>query len=123
MAPNALGPPFQNPKGGRGNQQYAPSPSPHTPVLHVTARPQVQELRSENVYLSTVLEEVGSLLWAASQQLERPYEAIERLLSAISIGAHACEEGRLNLEVCLGPSTCRLGGWGRPGQSWVWWVG
>ena len=64
-------------------------------LLHL----EVIDLRKDNVYLSTILEEVGTLLWAACQQLERPYEAVQSLLDALGIAAHAMDEGKLHAEV------------------------
>jgi hypothetical protein len=38
---------------------------------------------------------------AASHQLERPVEAAQKLVEAVSIAAHTVEEGKLHSEVSL----------------------
>eukprot|EP01001_Neometanema_parovale_P005621 NODE_203_length_2951_cov_87.461810_g188_i0.p1 GENE.NODE_203_length_2951_cov_87.461810_g188_i0~~NODE_203_length_2951_cov_87.461810_g188_i0.p1 ORF type:complete len:819 (+),score=220.01 NODE_203_length_2951_cov_87.461810_g188_i0:230-2686(+) len=60
---------------------------------------EVSELRQENTSLSMQLTEYGTLLWAASQQSERPVEMVQKLRDHILQITQIAEEGRLHTEV------------------------
>eukprot|EP00668_Euglena_longa_P014817 GGOE01018845.1.p1 GENE.GGOE01018845.1~~GGOE01018845.1.p1 ORF type:complete len:998 (-),score=341.27 GGOE01018845.1:324-2897(-) len=64
-------------------------------LLHL----EMMDLRRDTVRLSTLLEEMGSLLWAASHQMERPWESAQQVIDAVGIAAHTIEEGKLHAEV------------------------